>query len=356
MKSFFLNIALFISVNIFAQNDQLAQNYFDKGDFEKALISYQELVKLQPSNWTFLQKTVECYQQLKQFDKAEQAIKKQLDKYNQASSLVEMGYNYQLQKIDDKANKYYNQAIDRIKKNPNEVYGVAPVFEKKVLIDLALLAYETAIATDSKYSFNYQMAILYGQKGNTEMMIEKFLLESYTNKQNLIAIQFQLSRFITEDNNLTFVESLRKALVLQSQKSQDVFWNQYLSWFYVQQKEYGKAFIQEKAIFKRNPETFSNIVNLAKLAIDEGIKDTAIEILTFVLENTQDVNLQIQAHYYLAEMKINTGLPAIYGAIELELDQLVKQYGITTNSLSLQILQAHFSTFKMNNPTLEKLF
>ena len=354
MKKLFLNIALFFSLIVCAQNEQLAQNYFDKGDFEKALISYQELVKLQPNNWVFLQKTVECYQQLQQFDKAEKTIQDQLDKYKQASSLVEMGYNYQLQKDEEKANKYYEQAIDRIKKNPGEVYGVAPAFEKKVLIDLALRAYETAIAIDPKYSFNYQMAILYGQKGNTDMMIEKFLLESYTNKQNLIPIQNQLSRFILEDNNQAFNESLRKALVLQTQKSQDIFWNQYLSWFYVQLKEYGKAFIQEKAIFKRNPETFSNIVNLGKLAIDEGVQDTATEILTFVLENTQDLNLQIQAHFYLLEMKINNGLETTYPAIQVELEQLLKQFGISPNTLSLQILEAHFLTFKQNNPEAGK--
>ena len=50
MKKLFLYIALFFSLIVCAQNEQLAQNYFDKGDFEKALISYQELVKLQPNN------------------------------------------------------------------------------------------------------------------------------------------------------------------------------------------------------------------------------------------------------------------------------------------------------------------
>ncbi len=354
MKKFFLYITLFFSLLVCAQNEQLAQHYFDKGDFEKALISYQELVKSQPNNWVFLQKTVECYQQLKQFDKAENAIQEQLNKYRQASSLVELGYNFQLQKDDAKANKYYEQALDRIKKNTSEVYGVAAAFEKKVLVDLALQAYEMANAIDPKFNFNFQIAILYGQKGNTDKMIEKFLEESFTNKQNLYIIQNQLSRFLSEDNNLAFNESLRKALILQSQKSQDIFWNQFLSWFYVQQKEYGKAFVQEKAIYKRNPETFSNIVNLGKMAIDEDIQDAASEILTFVLENTQDMNLQIQARFYLMEMKINSGLEATFPAIETELDQLIKQYGIGPNTLELQILQAHFLTFKRNNPEAGK--
>jgi tetratricopeptide (TPR) repeat protein len=138
------------------------------------------------------------------------------------------------------------------------------------------------------------MAILYGQLGNTNMMIEKFLNEAYSNPQSSIMIQNQLSRFMTEDANEMFNETLRKALLVRAQKNQDVFWNEYLSWFYVQQKEYGKAFIQEKAIYKRNPETFSNIVNLAQLAIEEKEQETAKEILTFVLDNTKDLELPTQ--------------------------------------------------------------
>jgi hypothetical protein len=93
---------------------------------------------------------------------------------------------------------------------------------------------------------------------------------------------------------------------LRAQKNQDVFWNQYLSWFFVQQKEYGKAFIQEKAIYRRNPESFSSIVNLAQLSIEEGETDTAKEILTFVLENTRDLELLIQSHTYLLKMRIDS--------------------------------------------------
>jgi tetratricopeptide (TPR) repeat protein len=46
----------------------LAQNYFDKGEFEKALISYQELIAAQPFNGYYFQRIIDCYQQLKQYD------------------------------------------------------------------------------------------------------------------------------------------------------------------------------------------------------------------------------------------------------------------------------------------------
>ena len=58
-----------------------------------------------------------------------------------------------------------------------------------------------------------------------------------------------------------------------------------MSWLYVQQKEFGKAFIQERAIYKRNPESFYNIVALAQLAINDKQNEDAAAIFTAVLHD-----------------------------------------------------------------------
>ena len=95
MKKLFLHITLFFSLVCFSQNEQLAQYYYDKGDFEKAKISFEELLKNQPSNSQYFQRTIDCYQQFQQFDIAEKAIRERLDKYKQGNLLVELGYNFQ---------------------------------------------------------------------------------------------------------------------------------------------------------------------------------------------------------------------------------------------------------------------
>jgi tetratricopeptide (TPR) repeat protein len=350
MKKLFLHIALFFSLVCFSQNEQLAQYYYDKGDFEKAKISFEELLKGMSQNSQYFQKTIDCYQQLQQFDVAEKAIQARLNTYKQGNLLIELGYNFQLQKNEASAKKYYDEAIDRIKKNPNEVYGIANSFERKVLLDYALKSYQTATALEPKYNFNYQMALLYGQLGNTEMMISTFLDEAYTNPQNSIQIQNQLARFMVEEGDENFNETLRKALIVRAQKNQDVFWNHYLSWFYVQQKEFGKAFIQEKAVYKRNPDSLSDIVNLAQLAIEEDDSETAKEILEFVLENTKDLELLIQANSYLIEMKIDKAQEKDFTAINSELTRLLTEYEISPFTLSLQLIQAHFVAFNLKNP------
>ncbi len=349
MKRVFAIVVLFVSFWANAQNEQLANNYFDRGEFEKALVSYEELLKSNDGNFNYFQRTIECLQQLQQYDKAAKLLENRIDKYKQNNLLVELGFNYQLQKNQEKANKYYNQAIDKIKKNTNEVYGIAYVFERKVLVDYALLAYKTALEMEPKLSFNFQMAPLYGQQGNTDLMIDMYLQESFQNPQNLPLIQNQLSRFMTEEVDTSFNDSLKKALLLRAQKTQDIFWNDFLSWLFIQQKEYGKAFIQQKAIYKRNPDSFANIVSLGQMAIEDNDQDSATEILSFVLENTKDLELLIQSHSYLIEMKIDHATEKEYPAITAELESLIKEFGVSPYTLSLLKLEADFYAFHLNN-------
>lgn len=349
MKKILYILVFLISVGVFAQNEQLAQNYFEKGEFEKALVIYQDLYKSNQSNTYFIQRIAACHQQLKQYDAAEKFLIERAEKLKQPQLYVELGYNYQLKKDQPKADKNYKIAIDAVSQNPGNVYMVANSFEQKVLVEQAIKTYEAAQAANKSLNFDYQLALLQGQSGNMDLMIEKLLSYAYNNPQNLPVVQNQLSRFMNEESQETFNASLRKALLVQTQKTQDIFWNQFLSWFFVQQKDYGKAFIQEKAIFKRNPENFQSIINLASYAYMEGEDDTAKEIFTFVLQNTQDPNVQVHANHYLVEIDISKAQEKDYPAIKQKLEALLQQYGTTPNTLELQMQLARFEAFYMKN-------
>lgn len=349
MKKLLFYILFFASVSAFAQNEQLAYNYFEKGEYEKALVLYQDLEKAQPYNTFFTQKVAACYQQLQQYDKAAATLQAKLGKNRQPLLLVELGYNYQLQKDMPNAEKYYNEAIAEIKNNASNVYSVANAFEQKVLLPQALKAYEAATAANPTMNFDYQTALLEGQQGNMGKMIDKLLAYAYSNPQNLIMVQNQLSRFMDEDGSEAFNDMLRKALLVNTQKTQDIFWNQFLSWYFVQKKDYAKAFVQEKAIFKREPGLFGNIVNLAKMAADEGEDATAREIFAFVLQNTTNPDVIMDANYYVLSMDIKSGQEKDYPAIKQRMDSLLAEFGVSPYSLDLQILKADFLAFHLKD-------
>lgn len=352
MQNYFTFIFTLLSFLSFSQNDQLALNYFEKGEFDKALSLYEQLAEKQPANYYFFEKLISSYQQLENYQKAETAIEDRKKRYFQPLLHIELGYNFQLQKNQNKANSNYQKALDEVVKNPNYAYQLGTHFEKKSLLDWSLKTYETAQKIKPTLNFEYQIALLQGQLGNVELMIENLLNYSNTNRQNVITVQSYFSRFLQDDASDSFTSYLRNALIKKTQTDQDIFWNQYLSWYFVNNKEFNKAFIQEKAIYKRNPENFNTIVSLASLALAEKQFETAQNILNFVIENTSNDRLLLSANTFLLEIKLQDANAADYPILENKFKQLLAQYGITSTSLELVKLYAHFEAFTLKNTEL----
>ena len=349
MKKLYTYLFFFFSLIGFSQNELLAQNYFDKGEFDKATSLYEELDKKQPGNFYFTQKLVSCYQGLKQFDKAEKLLLNKKEKSNQPGFFVELGYNAQLQKNQAKADSYYKKAIDAVANQPNYAYQIGQAFEQKSLLQQAYNTYEIGQKNNSSMNFDYQMALLQGQMGNLDVMVVKLLDYSYSNVNSTLNVQNQLVLFMQDDAENVFANSLKKELLLRTQKTQDIYWNQFLSWLYVNQKEYNKAFIQEKSIYKRNPESFDDIIQLAQICVNEKDNETAQAIFQFILQNTTDESTILNAQYFLLKNEIANTKPENYPLIQSKFDTLLSQFGESPFSVDVQILAAHFKAFYQND-------
>ncbi len=349
MKKIYTIILSSFSLLVVSQNEQLAQNYIDKGEFDKAASLYEELEKKQPNNFYFTQKLVGCYQGLKQYDKAEKLLLNKKEATNQPIIFVELGYNSQLQKDTNKAEAYFKKAIEAVANQPNYAYQIGQAFEQKSLLLQAYSTYEIAQKTNSSMNFDYQMALLQGQMGNLDVMVVKLLDYSYANINSTLSVQNQLVFFMQDDAENVFANSLKKELLLRTQKTQDIYWNQFLSWLYVNQKEYNKAFIQEKSIYKRNPESFDDIIQLAQICVNENENETAQAIFQFILQNTTDESTVLNAQYFLLKNEISTAKPETYPLIQSKFDALLSQFGESPFSLDIQILSAHFKAFYLND-------
>ena len=349
MKKIYTIILSFYSLIVVSQNEQLAQNYFDKGEFDKAASLYEEMEKKQPNNFYFTQKLVACFQGLKQFDKAEKLLLNKKEANNQPIIFVELGYNAQLEKDQNKADLYYKKALDVVAKQPNYAYQIGQAYEQKSLLLQAYSTYEIAQKTNSSMNFDYQMALLQGQMGNLDVMVMKLLDYSYANINSTLSVQNQLVFFMQDDAENVFANSLKKELLLRTQKTQDIYWNQFLSWLYINLKEYNKAFIQEKSIYKRNPESFDDIIQLAQICVNENENETAQAIFQFILQNTADESTILNAQYFLLKNEIETAKPETYSVIQTKFETLLSQYGNSPYAIDLRILAAHFKAFYLND-------
>jgi tetratricopeptide (TPR) repeat protein len=336
-------------LHFYAQDQQLVYQYFRNGEYEKASSIYKSLHEQNPYNSSYLNYLIDCYQQLENFNDANFIITKQLDNYkNQEYLYIELGYNFQLQHQQQKANAYYEKALSSIEKLSNFGYLIGKTFQDNHLLDYALKAYKKSMELNPNSNFYFQIGQIYGEKAEIENMFSTYLDMISMNDQYLPTIKNYIGQFITEnpnnENNLTF----KKLLLKKSQNNPQISWNQLLSWLFIQQKEYFKALIQEKAIFKRNSTNLTGIVELGKIAFENKDYESSKNCFNFVLENNKDITLELTSKLFLLEIDLNTN--ASTESIENQFQSLFNQYGKTINTINIQVIYADFLAFKKNKP------
>ena len=257
MKNLFLFI--FLSVTVFcssqntqqqtAQNDYLlAENYYREGAYEKATQLYKKLYNQSSFNTTYLGRLISCYQETEKFLVSEKLLKNSIkaDK-SKAYLYVYLGYNYQKQQEEGLAKLNYNLALNSLEKNA--AYGgiIGRLFKDYNLLDYAILAYEKAMKKNKNANYNFPIAQIYGEKGDFKKMFESYINMVDKNENYFNTVQRYASRYITDDSENEANILFRKTLLRKSASNPKDVWNVLLAWLFAQQKDYGKAFIQEKA-------------------------------------------------------------------------------------------------------------
>ena len=333
-----------------AQDDIFAKDYFENGEYEKALIEYKKLYNKSPNNINYINKVVESFQQLEQYIEAQQFLLNLLERIKFPAFYIELGYNYQLQNNLETANDYYSQALASIDINPNNVFSVARGFQKHTLLNEALLAYEKAMVLKPDLNFKLQMAQIYGEQGDVEKMLISYIDFAEANEVALNNIKRAINDFITDDslneNNILF----RKILLRKIQQEPNIIWNNLLSWLFIQQKDFGKAFIQEKAIFNRRPESLNRIVELSNIALNEKDFVAAKDMLNYLINTAQDLETLLDTHYNLLKIETEESTQVDLESINQKYLELFAEYGLFSQTLDLQIAYAHFLAFYYNQP------
>ncbi|HFS67582.1 MAG TPA: tetratricopeptide repeat protein [Flavobacteriia bacterium] len=352
MKKLILILLFLFSYNASSQNVQMAFDYFRKGEYEKAASIYKKLFDKNKYNSLYFNYLLKSYQELEDFDKAENLILAQKRRIKNRYELdVELGYNYQLQNKNKIADSLFNIAISNANKNPKNALKIGKSFQDHHLLDAALQVYLNGKKQNPNGNYEYYLAQIYAEKGEIEKMFTAYLDLIEKNKNYYTTVYRYLSKFITNDAQDEYNKLLKRQLIIRLQKKPNIAWNKLLSWLYATQQDYAKALRQEIAIYKREGNSFTNLFSLAQKAFDTKDSETAFNAIQFIYENALDIDTKIKAK----EQEI---FYTIYGKnvlktteeIEQEFQQVFIEFGKGDASLPIQILYADFLTFKKNNP------
>lgn len=353
-----LTLLIFLSIGSFcfsqntaqktAQNDYLlAENYFREGAYEKAIPLFKKLYDQSPFNTTYLERLTSSYQETDQYLIVENLLKSRIKaNASQAYLYVFLGYNYERQQQPENAKINYDNAINSLEKTP--AYGgiIGRLFKDYNSLDNAILAYKKAMEKNPNANYNFQIAQIYGEKGDYKQMFEAYIDLLDKNNSYLNTVQRFASSYITDDaeneSNILF----RKTLLRKSASNPKDVWNVLLSWLFAQQRDHAKALIQEKALYQRNPTDLSSIFDLGKIAFYNNDFDAAQQCFDFINEKATLKEEKIAANLYIAKISVATKNPET----EVLFQNLFNEFGKNSSTIKIQVEYADFLTFQKNEP------
>ncbi|MDT0294824.1 tetratricopeptide repeat protein [Mesonia ostreae] len=353
---FLVTLLFFFIVSVgFSQSSALANNYFDQGEYEKAKAIYQKIYDKNPRDVRNIKQLVATYQELQEYQAAEKILLKELKGNVIYPNLwIDLGYNYQLQNKSDKAEENYQEAIATVKKTTAYAYAVGRSFQQYNLLDEAIITYETALKDKSNANFSVELARIYGEKGKLDKMFESYLKLIEEEPKYLYAIKRNLAEFVNEDKDNEANQILRKTLLLKNQQKPDVMYNALLSWLFTQQKEYQKAFVQERAIYVRSPQkNMRPMFELANLAEEENQLDAAREIFDYLIENEEILSRKVEAQAALLQLEIDHSTPKEYKNIDEKFQRVFTEFAQATPTeiFPIQLQYVKFLAFQQDDKT-----
>ena len=257
-----------------------------------------------------------------------------------------LGYNYEREQKSKEAEKYYQRALTSIKDEPGYGGTIANLFKDYNKLDLAIKAYKETSLHNPNAHYGFQIAQIYGEKGDFEFMFNEYVEYLDKNDNYINIVKRYCARYITDDsedsNNILF----KKALLRKSASNPKDVWNDLLRWLFIKQKDYGKALVQNKALYARNNDRLVSIYQLGEIAFDNKDYETAKKCFDFTIENTSYLRDKFNAIQMNLQIAVKTNDPEV----EQKFEAVFQEFGINKSTFSIQVTYADYVTFTKNQP------
>ena len=270
-----------------AQSDiDLAEYYFNNGEFEQARLYYDKIWKSDKTNRVY-EKYVATLVALGDFEAAEDMVKRKLKaKGDKSQAHVDLGSLYlQFDRRAD-AEKEFNNAIKELTAGRSNAIRLANAFIKLNRYDFALATYEKAQRDSSdEYPYLFEIANVQGMMGNLDLMVDSFLDLLRVSPNYIQTVQNSLSRTMNPVENPESAEQLRVKLLRQSQKfPEEAIYSEMLVWLFNQQKEFASAVVHAQSLDRRFGENGLRLMEIGAMARRNEDWDAAYDAFAYVVE------------------------------------------------------------------------
>ena len=333
--------------------EQLGMQYYNNRELDKALATFETLYSHNPSQFNYLY-YVNTLFELKEFDKAEKVIKKQL-KANPGDPRfqVDLGYLDILQGDISRGRKIYENCLKDLQPDKMQIYNLTYAFSNRRETDYMVRTYlRGRELLKDPAAFAFELAYTYESLGSTELMIDEYLNLLTSAPQQMNMVQNRLQAWLSDDVDNTKNDTYRSVLLKKSQENPDeIRYNELLLWHSIQQKDFTFALVQAKALDRRYGENGQRIFDLAALCVSNESLQAAIDCYKYIIKKNADKDLVIHSRVEL----INTEFRQYKNSFSQDKNQLLlmkqdygkllDELGKTSLTIPLILNLAHLQAF-----------
>ncbi len=301
---YFIFLISFITLPTFAQDIQLAEEYFVQGKYDKAKDIYDKLARNQ-ANWRSIhQSYLLTLINLKDYKTAEEFLKKQLKQEPENLPYrVDYGVILEMQGKIKEADAEFGNVVNLGKRDREKANQAYSGFEKYDKYEWGEKLYLEARKHDnSQDKYALQLSEIYVKLGKKNQAMQECVKLYNKDEDYGEYVKGTLQDEFRTDEELKTLEDY--LLTITEQNPNHKAANELLLWLYMQQKNFNKAFLQAKAIDKRFKKQGNQLFEIGRIAFENKDYAATEKILGYFVEQYPNSELYyIPARRYLIRAK-----------------------------------------------------
>ncbi len=267
-----------------AEKVALAQQYDDQGEVEKAKSLYDELVRKKDNIALVHTRYVRLLIDNGYLDQAGKYIKKAVRQFpDNMVYRLDAGVINLRRGEEAAAERYFSEVMKAAVDDPYKIRVVASHLVRNDLIDRAIAVYQAGRAAGNDEGlYALELANIYQRTNERDNMIEAYLTYAEEDLARMGYVKNVLQNALTEEGDL---DSLSVMLLDKVQQSPDnPLYSELLIWVQLQQKNFYGAFMQARALDRRNRSEGDRVMEVAGIALENRDYGNALKMYDYVVD------------------------------------------------------------------------
>ena len=280
---FWLILASYYSYSQTSTDEQLANQFYENGEYEKAVGLYKKVIKRNSTSIYTYDNYLGALIAMENEKDAISLVEKQQKRHpNNIIYQVDLGYVYTQFDRKDKASKYLNSLIKKSIDNRNLVFHLSQSFMRRQMSDYAIKTFEDAISRHGFQNYYSSLMNLYKNSSNTKDLTDLSLEVLLDDPDRLLDVVRKID-VLFEDEEASLYFQKQTLTYIQRHPNKQVF-SELLLESYLQQKKYNAALKQAISMDQKNKEEGSRVLELSRLCVQNKEYNAAVKGYEYVLD------------------------------------------------------------------------